>query len=184
MSSCTVRVISTGRCEAAIAGVADVQRVQVPSTLQRGIERPRVVAQAPEVVRLAEPVQLLAVDLDGVVRSGRPEAVAPLGRARVGERAGVEQQRDAVERRVERRDVVVAVAAAAGEPDGAAVDEDVVVAAAQHRAAAVGEDLRLGRRCVDERRGSGRAEEPGDLGSAGPRPVRRRPTPRPSSAPR
>ena len=62
---------------------------------------------------LSEPVQLLAVDLDGVVRCRRPEPIPPFGRARIRVGPGVEEERDAGERCVERRDVVVAVAAAA-----------------------------------------------------------------------
>ena len=151
------------RREAAIAGVADRERMARTVDAKDGFEGPRVVAQAPEVMWLSEPVQLLAVHLDGVVRRRRPEPIPPLGRARVGVGAGVEEQRDAGERCVERRDVVVAVAAAAGEPDGTAVDEDVVLVPPQDRAAAVGEELRARRRRLDERRGSGGPEQPGDL---------------------
>ena len=106
-----------------------------------GVEGPRVVAQAPEVMRLSESVQLLAVDLDDVVCGRRPEAVAPLGRARVRVGAGVEDERDAGERRIECRDIVVPVAATTRKPDGTAVHEDVVLAASQDRATPVGEEL-------------------------------------------
>ena len=72
--------------------------------------------EGPSLVHL-----VLAVDLDGVVRTGRPEVAPPLGVPVVAVRAGVDEQLDAVVTDLDRQRVGVAVRGDGEEPVGAAV---------------------------------------------------------------
>ena len=68
--------------------------------------------QLPQRVRPEKPVQLLAVDLNGVVERGAAKAVSPFARRGVEVRAAVGDDVQAIEEQLEAEDVVVAMTAA------------------------------------------------------------------------
>src|SRR6266581_9187299 len=101
--------VTDGRRKPLVAAVTAAKPVDLFAAAHRCADRLGVVAQLQDRVRREKSIQLLVVNLHGVVESGASKSIQPLARGGVQVRAAVGDDIEAVQEQLEAQDVVVAM---------------------------------------------------------------------------